>query len=78
MTQGGRIVAERMRSIDVALIYELWNEYTAAANDGDIECWLSLWIDDGIQMPPCAPRRVGKEQIRQEMLPMFERHHGKT
>ena len=53
-----------MRDIDVALVYELWNEYAAAANDGDMARWISLWIDDGIQMPPDVPRRVGKEEIR--------------
>ena len=55
---------ERMRNIDVGLVYELWNEYAAAANDGDMARWLSLWSEDGIQMPPGAPRRVGKAEIR--------------
>ncbi len=67
----------RTRSIDVALIYELWNEYTAAATDGDIERWLSLWSDDAVQMPPGAPSRIGKEQIRQEMQPLFARYRAK-
>lgn len=66
-------MTERMKNIDVALVYELWNEYAAAFNSGDLERWIALWTDDGIQMPPGAPRRIGKEQIRQEMLPVFER-----
>ena len=57
---------------DVAQVYEVWNEYAAAANAGDLERWMALWIDDGIQMPPDVPRRVGKEQIRVEMLPFFD------
>ena len=32
---------------------------------------MSLWTD-GIQMPPDAPRRVGKSLIRAEMKPMFD------
>ncbi len=63
---------ERIQISDVAQIYELWNAFAAAANDGDLGGWISLWIDDGIQMPPGAPRRVGKEQIRQEMKPLFD------
>ena len=65
-------MTERTKNIDVALIYELWNAYAAAFNDGELERWLALWVDDGIQMPPGAPRRMGKEQIRQEMRPAFE------
>ena len=63
---------ERVQVADVAQVYELWNEYAAAANDGDMERWISLWIDDGIQMPPGAPRRVGKAEIRREMQPLFD------
>ena len=57
---------------DVAQVYEVWNEYAAAANTGDLERWMALWIDDGLQMPPDVPQRVGKEQIRVEMLPFFD------
>ncbi len=57
---------------DVAQVYELWNEYAAAANDGDMERWISLWIVDGIRMPPNEPRSVGLEQIRESLEPVFE------
>jgi hypothetical protein len=63
---------ERMRNIDVGLVYELWNEYAAAANDGDMARWLSFWSEDGIQMPPGAPGWVGKEQIRQDGTRVLE------
>jgi uncharacterized protein (TIGR02246 family) len=63
---------ERVQVADVAQVYELWNEYAAAANDGNMERWIALWIDDGIQMPPGAPRRVGKEEIRRGMQPLFD------
>jgi uncharacterized protein (TIGR02246 family) len=63
---------ERVQVADVAQVYELWNEYAAAVNDGDMERWIALWIDDGIQMPPDVPRRVGKEHIREAMQPLFD------
>jgi uncharacterized protein (TIGR02246 family) len=56
----------------VAQVYKLWNEFAAAANDGDLARWIFLWSEDGIQMGPGAPRRVGKEQIRQEMQRLFD------
>lgn len=63
---------EREMVSDVAQIYELWNEYTAACHSGDLDRWMSLWVDDGMQMAPDAPPRVGKEQIRTGMLPTFD------
>jgi uncharacterized protein (TIGR02246 family) len=63
---------ERIKNIDVALVYELWNEYAAAANAGDLRRWISLWLDDGIQMAQGAPRRVGKTKIRKEMQRLFD------
>lgn len=42
----------------------IWEEYAASLNAGDLDRWLSLWTEDGIQMPPDEPPVVGKEQIR--------------
>jgi uncharacterized protein (TIGR02246 family) len=64
---------ERVQVTDVAQIYELCNEVAAAANEGNLARWISLWTDDGIQMPPGAARRVGKEQIRRELQLQLER-----
>lgn len=63
---------ERKMVTDVAKVYEVWNEYAAAANDGDLERWMALWIDDGIQMAPDVPRRVGTDEIREGMQPVFD------
>jgi uncharacterized protein (TIGR02246 family) len=63
---------ERVQVADVAQVYRLWNEYAAAMNAGDMERWIALWVEDGIQMPPDAPRRVGKAEIRREMQPLFD------
>jgi uncharacterized protein (TIGR02246 family) len=66
-------ISERMKYIDVALIYDLWNEYATAVNNGDLDRLMSLCADDGIQLAPCAPPRVGKEQICEAMQPLFDR-----
>jgi uncharacterized protein (TIGR02246 family) len=63
---------ERIQVADVAQVYELWNEYAAAATDGDVERWIGHWIDDGIQMPPGAPYRVGKAEIQRKMQALLD------
>ena len=63
---------ERTRNTDVALVYALWKEYAAAWAARDMERWIALWIDDGIQMPPGVPRNIGKEQIRTAMQPLLD------
>jgi uncharacterized protein (TIGR02246 family) len=42
----------------------IWKEYAASLNAGDIDRWVALWTDDGVQMPPDEPPVVGKEKIR--------------
>ena len=66
------MIMEREIVSDVARVYELWNEYADACHAGDLEHWMSLWINDGLQMPPDVPRRIGKEAIREGMQPGFE------
>jgi uncharacterized protein (TIGR02246 family) len=50
---------------DVAAINEIWKSYSSSLNDGDIDSWLSLWTEDGVQMPPDEAPVVGKDQLRQ-------------
>jgi len=66
-------MSERMKYIDVAMIYNLWDEYATGVNDGNLDRLLSLWIDDAIQLAPDAPPRIGKEQIWKAMQPIFDR-----
>jgi uncharacterized protein (TIGR02246 family) len=47
-----------------AAINEIWTRYSSSLNAGDIDSWLSLWTDDGVQLPPGEPPVVGKDQIR--------------
>jgi uncharacterized protein (TIGR02246 family) len=57
---------------NVTAIREMLNRYARITNAGDWDRWISLWADDGVQMPPDAPARVGKEQIRAGMKPLFD------
>ena len=47
-------------------------QYELAANNGDFDLYLSLWKDDGRQMPHDGPTRVGIEQIAEAVKPFFE------
>ena len=49
---------------NIAAINEIWNQYSSAINSEDFDLWISLWEDNGVQMPPDAPAVFGKEQIR--------------
>ncbi|MFQ5813619.1 MAG: YybH family protein [Anaerolineae bacterium] len=57
---------------DIAAINEIWEGYTAGANTGDLDLWISLWDVNGIRMAPDAPPVIGKEQIRAQMKVPFE------
>ena len=57
---------------DIEAIKETLNQYAAGVNTGDFDRWISLWADDGVQMPPDTSSRVGKEQIREGMKPAFD------
>ena len=57
---------------DITAIKEVLNQYAMGISTGDFDLWVSLWTDDGRQMPPDAPACVGKEQIRDEMKPAFD------
>ena len=58
--------------MDSAAIEEVLHQYAAAINAGDFDLWLSLWIEDGKQMPPDEPSNIGKDQIRESMTAFFE------
>lgn len=58
---------------DLAAIEEKMKQFAVTINAGDFEGWISLWTDDGIQMPPDTPARIGKKQIRAGMKTAFDR-----
>jgi uncharacterized protein (TIGR02246 family) len=56
---------------DIAAIKEVLNQYVVACNTGDFDLWISLWADDGVQMPPDENSVIGKKQIREANKPGF-------
>ena len=59
---------------DVAAINEIWIQYASSFSSGDLDSWISLWAENGVQMAPDAPAVIGKEQIRakyESILPQF-------
>ena len=60
---------------DIAMIREMLSQYARGCNSGDFDFWISLWADNGTQMPPDAPARIGKAQIREGMKPAFDQMH---
>ncbi len=57
---------------DINAIKGVLGQLEASCNSGDFDLWISLWADDGVQMPPDAPARIGKEQIREVAKPAFD------
>ena len=49
---------------DVAAIEQLIGKYCQAANDGDLNLFMSLWDDEAIRLEPDQPSIIGKEEIR--------------
>jgi ketosteroid isomerase-like protein len=45
----------------------IFNTYSRTLNDGDLERWIALWEDDGVQMPPNSRSRKGKVAIMSAM-----------
>lgn len=68
----GKDLERNLMTSDVAEINALWDEFAAAATAGDMERWIALWHDEGIQMPPGAMKRAGKALIRSEIQPLFD------
>jgi len=52
---------------DVEAIRAIWSIYSGARVAGDAEFWLSLWDEEGIQMPPGAPAR--SKDVLDEVVP---------
>jgi len=66
------ITIERGSKADLAAIKAVMKQFAVTINAGDLEGWISLWTDDGIQMFPGVPARIGKKQIRAGMKPAFD------
>ncbi len=62
---------------DVAAINKVLEGYAEGVNNGDLELWISLWDEKGIQMPPDTPARIGKAQIRAIVANVFQQFNRK-
>ena len=62
---------------DIAAIEAAMNQYASACNAMDVGRYMSLWDDNGIQMPPEALAVIGKEKIREQMRARFEEFNWK-
>ena len=60
---------------DIAAVNDIWPQYCASLIDGDMDRWIFLWADDGIQMPPDTPARKGKEKIREANQLLLDLYH---
>jgi ketosteroid isomerase-like protein len=57
-------LTEEEVDVDADAIYtEMCDLYTLAVETGDIDLYVANYTDDGVQMPPDEPSRIGSEQI---------------
>ena len=57
-------MSERVKNIDVAQVYKLWEVYATSTNEGNLERWMSLWTEAGIQMTPGDEEIFWRERVR--------------
>jgi len=53
-------------------VEDTWDKYSAAMNAENPVLWISLWDENGIQMPPGAPAVVGKAAIEKGIHASYE------
>ena len=61
-----------MKKADNTKLKEIINKYEEFCNTGNFNGWISLWEEDGVQMPSDMPSKVGIAQIKERMRPFFE------
>ncbi len=52
-------------------VRSIWDTYAETMNNGDLDRWIGLWEEDGIQMPPNTPMRKGMAAILAAMRTDF-------
>jgi uncharacterized protein (TIGR02246 family) len=61
---------------DVAAISQLLKQYCQAANDSNLDAFMSLWDDNAIRQEPDQPSIHGKEQIYKHFEMTFNEFGG--
>jgi len=61
----GPATAEKAADVEAfkAAVEDTWDKYSIAMNAENPDLWISLWDENGIQMPPGAPAVVGRPAI---------------
>ena len=49
---------------DMEAVRQLLSQVDETLTSGDLEGWMALWDDEGVELPPMQPALVGKEAIR--------------
>ena len=57
---------------DIAAINAVYDQYCLGASAGDLDLFLSVWVDDVIRIEPDMPPLLGKDQVRIRFAPLFE------
>lgn len=60
-------------SKDEKAIVAIFDDYSRTLKAGDAKGWLALWDENGIQLPPDEPMRVGKAAIAAANTPLIEK-----
>jgi ketosteroid isomerase-like protein len=74
---GGCATVQKGREeADMAAIQEIWKNYAKAATTGDAALWLSLWDENGIQLPPDTAARPKKvlDEVYPKAFSMMKIH----
>jgi hypothetical protein len=53
----------------------IFTKYAATLSAGDADGWATLWMEDGVQMPPDAPAVAGRTQIREKLRSLLAQFH---
>jgi uncharacterized protein (TIGR02246 family) len=56
---------------DAEAIMQVWRIYERGINASDLDLWLSLWDENGIQFPPDEAMHRGKAEIRAANVNVF-------
>jgi len=57
---------------DAAAVKAVLEEYGKAAEAGDAERFLALWMENGVKMSPNTPQLIGKEPLRKKTVAGFQ------
>jgi len=66
-------LAKMAQEDDAEVMYRaMCDLYTLACTTGDVDLYVSNYTDDGVQLPPDSPIRIGSEQIRASTSAAFD------